>query len=621
MRPTGGAPTSLRGGVGSGPRRGVPDGPTGAVLVLPGVVAAAAPLAGLALPALALLVVGGAACLGRGWRRLPQNLPAALTLVTVGLVAVAQLASVLGWRLFASPVTVRVLLAVAGLALAATGLVLSRAVAGGEAEPRLGTTPGTTPAPEPVAGRWAFVPGGVLAAYGLVFQLLPTGRRVEWFLGGDNIRHLWLAAEEGWRGNLEYVVQSSPRAWHTVLVTAWSAEGGTIDGPGLRSLVSVMSTGVWFAFAVLAVAVGVAADLVARRLGLGPRGRAFAGVLAGSATLWPTFFGNYMVLGFETAIFCAALLAAAVVELLQRAGSRTAVVVTAAAGVLVAHTWQLVLPAAALSVGAAGWSHVRPDLRSRRRWGLLAVTYGVGLLLAWPSLFAVTERIGFDRASIQGVPAPALSGWLPFTLAGVVAVLVLRRRDPVLPVVGLMSLGTTFLAVLVALRAGVPVTHYYPRKMLWQSCLLGLPLAVAVSVLAASRLRARVGAGAPLRVLGGAGLVGAVALSLVFPAMAVAGPWSHVDGDTVLDAAAAPQAAEARVVWLGGSPIQDTVTRVLLDFYRVSTPLDRTIQYPAPVGEECELFADHVPTVLSPHSPAEVAARYSCVTAPVVVRP
>jgi len=329
-----------------------------------------------------------------------------------------------------------------------------------------------------------------------------------------------------------------------------------------------------------------------------------------------------MVLGFETAIFCAVLLAVTVVEVLQRPGSRTAVVVAAAAGVLVAHTWQLVLPAAALAVVATGWAHLRPEPRSRRRWGLLAVTYGVGLLLAWPSLFAVTERIGFDRASIQGVPAPALSGWLPFTLAGVVAVLVLRRRDPLLPVIALMSLGTTFLAVLVALHAGVPVTHYYPRKMLWQGCLLGLPLAVPMSVLAASRLRARVAGGAALRVVGGAGLVGALGLSWVFPAMAVAGPWDHVDGDTVLDAATAPRAVEARVVWLGGSPIQDTVTRVLLDFYRVSTPLDRTIQYPAPVGEECSLFAGHEPaTVLSPASPAEVAARYSCVTAPLVVHP
>ena len=94
--------------------------------------------------------------------------------------------------------------------------------------------------------------------------------------------------------------------------------------------------------------------------------------------------------------------------------------------------------------------------------------------------------------------------------------------------------------MLVALRAGVPLTRSFPRKMLWQR---GLPLG----------------------------------LSWAFSAMAVAGPWSHVDGDTVLDAAAAPQAAEARVVWLGGNPIQDTATRVLLDFYRVSTPLDRTV--------------------------------------------
>ena len=193
-------------------------------------------------------------------------------------------------------------------------------------------------------------------------------KRVEWFLNGDHVRHLWLLTDEWVAGNLDYTTATSPRAWHTLIAIAWSAADPAQDSRGLLSLISAMSTGMWFAFAVLLLAVGLIAERMARLCGLGARWSGLAGLLAGVALLWPTFLGNYMALGFETAIFCSLLLAVAVLELLLRRGSRGSVIITTAAATLVAHTWQLMMPAALLAVGAAVTWYLSKDRGQARLW-------------------------------------------------------------------------------------------------------------------------------------------------------------------------------------------------------------------------------------------------------------
>ena len=80
-----------------------------------------------------------------------------------------------------------------------------------------------------------------------------------------------------------------------------------------------------------------------------------------------------------------------------------------------------------------------------------------------------------------------------------------------------------------------------------------------------------------------------------------------------------PGAAEAQVVWLGSAG-DDTITRILLDFYRVSTTSDRTRQPLLDREEECAVLrAADRPAVLSDRPEAEVRARDDCAPAVRVV--
>lgn len=589
-----------------------------ALASLPALAAAVAALVGAGELALALVVVSVALQLGGAWRGVVVNLPAAVLVVMTGLVTVAQLCAIPSWPLLGSPNAARGVLVMAAVALAVLSW-LRRPVGERDRWSAAARQPGS---PSWQGFSWLpVIPGALMAACGVAALLLPLPRQVGWFLGGDNVRHLWLVAEEASRGYLDYSVQTSPRSWHTVVVTAWRASNGELDGAGLVSLVTTMATSLWFGYAVLVLTLGLTAQRVARRLAVPARGAAVTGLVVGCATCWPTFMGNYLVLGFETAIICAVILATAFLELVSHPGRGRSVILTAAACAMVAHTWQLLLPAAGCAFLGASWAYLRPA-RTVARWRLVAATAVVALLVSWPSLRALFVDVGFARASIQGVPAPPMGLWLPLSLVGAALALVVTRDLPV-RVLAVASVGSAVLAVLVAWRAGVPLTHYYPRKMLWQATLLGLPPTAAVGALGLHRLAVRrpgprpeaEGAGrfhGVLRPLGASMVVVFVALSSVFPILATAGSWNHVDGSAVLRAASSPDAATARVVWVGQG-MDSTIARILLDFYRVSTPQDRTIQYPATVADECALLAGATsPVVLSDATPDEVSRRYAC---------
>lgn len=577
-----------------------------ALAALPAVAALLATLVGAGALAVGLVVVAVALQLGGSWRRVVENLPAGLLVVMTGLVTVAQLCAIPSWRLLGSPTAARGLLVVVAVVLAVLPW-LRRAVSEREREPALVREPGSL---SWQGFSWVpVVPGALMAVCGVVALLLPLPREVGWFLGGDNVRHLWLAAEEASRGYLEYSVQTAPRSWHTVVVTTWRASGGELDGAGLVSLVTTMATSLWFGYAVLVLALGLTAQRAARRLAVPVRGAALTGLVVGCAACWPTFMGNYMVLGFETAIICAVILATAFLELVSHPGRGRSVAVTAAACAMVAHTWQLLLPAAGCAFLGASWAYLRPA-RTGARWRLVGASAALALLVAWPSLRALFVDVGFARASIQGVPAPPMGLWLPVSLVGATIALVVTRDLPVRALAA-ASVGSGVLAGLVAWRAGVPLTHYYPRKMLWQATLLGLPATAAVGALGLQRL-ARGRLPGVLRPVGAAVVVLFVALSSAFPVLARAGSWNHVDGSVVLRAASSPDAGTARVVWVGQG-MDSTITRILLDFYRVSTPRDRTIQYPATVADECALLTGAIsPVVLSDATRAEVGRRYAC---------
>jgi hypothetical protein len=70
------------------------------------------------------------------------------------------------------------------------------------------------------------------------------------------------------------------------------------------------------------------------------------------------------------------------------------------------------------------------------------------------------------------------------------------------------------------------------------------------------------------------------------------------------------------VVWTGDRE-DDTITRILLDFYRVGETRERTLQPPLSVAEECALLQRAAaPAVLTDRPSTAVAERYSCVESP-----
>jgi hypothetical protein len=104
-----------------------------------------------------------------------------------------------------------------------------------------------------------------------------------------------------------------------------------------------------------------------------------------------------------------------------------------------------------------------------------------------------------------------------------------------------------------------------------------------------------------------------VAYAFLNPASAFLGAWSSVEGVRVLPALSAPGADRAQVVWLG-SIGDDTIGRILLDFYRAGDTMERTPQEPLDREAECALLRDAAgPVVLTDHRRLEALSRYSCV--------
>ena len=148
--------------------------------------------------------------------------------------------------------------------------------------------------------------------------------------------------------------------------------------------------------------------------------------------------------------------------------------------------------------------------------------------------------------------------------------------------------------------------------MLWKATLLGVPLVWVTIVIALDRLRGRWSL--PSFVLSGA-VVACLALWwMAQPAASFMGKWSSVSASKVLAAVRTEGAPAAQVVWTGDRE-DDTVTRILLDFYRVGQTRERTLQHPLSIAEECALLANvSQPVVLSTKAPGAVDARYRCAT-------
>jgi hypothetical protein len=532
----------------------------------------------------------------------PTRVVGALAPTFVVLVAVVTACGELGkslhWRFLASAGASRLVLGVVLLAVVGGAFLASR---GRADDGRAGSR-----------GQWlASAPALLLFGYAAVGQFLPLHRRAEWFLGGDHVRHLVFTAQEAVTGYLDYDVNSYPRAWHTLVALVWSARGAGQDADGLLSLVGLLSLGSWCVYGLFTLATGHAVRAMALRCGLSAGSAGRAGLAAGAITLWPSFLSDYQALGFENSIIAGLVIAVCAGVVLDRPHDPRSVVVCAAGVAVTANAWQLLLPAPAIALGVVAIAAWRAGGTTARVVTLVAV--GLGAVVAVPGIVAVVSSVGIAHATDAGVVAPLPVVILPLALLATAAVGVIFRRDlRVLAVVAMVGV-TALSAPALAVKVGIPVTQYYPSKVLWSATVLALlPLGVLLSSGVDRVWRLRGARAVPTRsaLIAVSGL--ALAACAVNPGLAVVS-WASVDGNRVLTALTTPDAGATQVVWLPGELADSTITRILLDFYRVGGPGAFLPQQPLRLAQECELLASQPhPGVLSSAPEADVRRRYAC---------
>lgn len=550
-----------------------------------------------------------------------DGLGPAFVLALTACVAISEAFGALHWRFLHSQAAS---LAVLVLVVAAPVVTLAVLSAGTRSS---GQVPGARHAVATRHTLVAAVPAGLLLALLLASSVRPMPQRVEWFLGGDHLRHLVLVAHEQAVGYLDYAASPYPQGWHSLVTVGWSAAGGSRDATGLASLVTWMSVAAWCLSALLALVVAQLARSAARRSGLGPATATGAALVAGTLTLGPTFLANYQSLGFETSLVACVLLAVAAREVVERAASVRALVVTAAATAVMAHVWQLLLPAAAVTFLAVVVAVVRDARSSGAATGVMGrsstvvavvLSATVATVVGMPGLLAVVRDVGVGHARDAQVDAPLPLLLLPVGLVSVVALAALRRSRASWLLAALV--GTVVAtACLLALVLAMPVTQYYPAKLLWTAAVLALPALACWVSLGLRRLwQADLRAAAALRVAVGVVTAAVVGLCVASAAQPLFGGWTTTDGPVVLGAVTTPHADRAQVVWLPDpDPLQATIdsTRagILLDFFGKGRVVYVRPQSPLTVDQECELLrAAAKPAVLSSAPAPEVRRRYAC---------
>ena len=532
------------------------------------------------------------------------ELPAGVVVSLAAGVALATIAGWLGWAVLANPPAAGALLLVSG-------------VLGGVAVLRLR-------ARQPSHGGRAAL-ALALPALGVLVPTLvgvvrgaPSG--MEWVLNADHTRHAVYVADTWVQGNLSYGIDGYPRGWHALLAAAWSVIGAALDAASVTRLLRLMALASMMLSCLLALATAHLGHGLAAKRGCSMRTAVLVGLLAGSVTLLTTFLGDYQVLGYENSLLTAVVVVVCVREVLLRAGSDMSLLVCGAGTVVVAHSWQLLLP----PVAAAGLYCAWRALRSRgRRAGIpVAASAVAAVVLGAPAVFGVLNGVGFglDHSMEVGPESPVPVVLLALGV-GVTVVLATRSRDRDTHAAAFLTLLPAATAVALSAVMGISVLDYYPNKMLWQSLVLTVPwLALSASLLVAGVRRRLPGASVVIQGVSSALFVVFVAFALVQPWAPQFGVWSTADGGRALGALRAPGAKEATVVWLEGSPLQDAITRSLLDVLRVADTRQRAPQEMLSTEEECELLgrADR-PVVLSTAAEAVVRQRYLCVPDTAVV--
>ncbi|WP_210438157.1 hypothetical protein [Nocardioides xinjiangensis] len=487
---------------------------------------------------------------------------------------------------------------VVAASLLLTWLLLSRTL----------VTPGAG-SPEPGFVYAALAAPVVLGCHALLGVVL-TGREwIEWFLGGDNVRHVVVVSDLIHQGGLTYT-DPYPRGWHALVSTIWVATHHASPEEAISRFVQFVGAATWGLTALLMLTLGSTAVTVLQRVRV--RGRlAYLGVgLAGLAGLLPRITSDLLALGFQTSILSTLVLAVLVREAFSDRTRITSIAVSASCCVLMAHSWQLFLPIPVAILGVAvifAW----PTCGATERIKIV----GVAALVAPGCWVPVVELL--RTTDVQAVGLPGVAPEIPWSLIvlGSLAFLHVARWSHDWRLVGTAGIAVfapALTACMLVAVLGVGLSDYYPTKMLGTTAVLSVPFIGASAAMVASaealpRLTRRLTIAVALVVM---------TAGVVSPAGALMGVWSTVRADVVLRAIEMPAAADADGVWMR-SETETTVVRTLLDVHRPERA-PGAVRDGVTLAQECAaLRAASRPVVLTTHNSDGARRRYSC--APVSV--
>lgn len=574
----------------------------------PGVLAALLVLAGHALAGAALLVLSASLALSPRWRSVPATVPAAFVGCVAFVTFVAAVGGLVGLRPLSGPWPARTVLALLGLGTAALAAFHLHRLGGGSA----------STAQRPPRILW-MVPGLLMGLLALVPLTSGAGSTSGWVFGGDHVRHLVFVARTQQDGWLDYSSATYPRGWHSALASLWAVAGGELDGRGFAALATIQAVACWTAFAVLSLAVARCAVVLSEGFVVGEVARDAVGFVAGATVLTPIFARDYLALGFETSVVAALSLVVTTLALVERLHRFAAVTTVAASFLLVAHSWQLLLPGAGVALVLVSNRWWRQGARRPPIAGPVCVLAVV--LASTGPLLATAQFGGVNHGAVGGILPTSAAPWAGLGLVALAALAVRRPGAPSLRRYALIVVVTAAIGPLLAVYVSVPLSSYYPNKTLWVTAVLLVPATVlgwCVLLLRVNRMHgpARVVL-VPLGVV--TGLI--AVLGLASPITALRGSWSAVDGGQVVRAMTAPGADRAQVFWSAGPYVFDATVQSLLPFYAAAGPgYDPSLPRDN-LFDECRLLKEaSAPVVLTTESPATVERRFSCAPDVVVVR-
>lgn len=300
--------------------------------------------------------------------------------------------------------------------------------------------------------------------------------------------------------------------------------------------------------------------------------------------------------------------------MLRRPFAGVAMWTACSALVVVANAWQLLVPAAMIPAIFCGVTYLRDGPKRAVPVGLAVVATSV---LCWPPLWALLRDHALSATTVAGGVHVTLPRVVLICCCLASAALAALSRDA--RVVGTAALLMAPAAIaLYLVLAGAEIDDYYPTKLLWHSTVLGLAaLGVVLTHLYRRFLASDLAEGGPRRVFSSfpaAILLIFLGLAVVAPWRAFDGLWSTVNGDLVLDAVTTDRASEADVVWLGDTPTNDSVARILLTFYRVGGTWKWGVQSRWDREGECRVLrSGPASSVLTTERSDLVGLRYSCV--------